>query len=98
MADWKTGDFKHTIPWVSVVARLILMPIIAVIVVNLLTLTTNTARALVLQIAMPVAVNALVLAQEFDAVPNQVGHTIALSTLGALVTIPLWLVLITHLS
>lgn len=98
LADWKTGDFKHTIPWVSVVARLIIMPIIAVIVVNLLTLTTNTARALVLQIAMPVAVNALVLAQEFDAVPNQVGHTIALSTLGALVTIPLWLVVITHLS
>ncbi len=91
LADWQKGDLKRALPWISAVVRLMLMPVIAVLIVHLLNITPDTARALVLQIAMPVAVNALILGQEFDAVPNQVGQAIAVSTLGGILTLPAWL-------
>lgn len=91
LADWQHSQFRQFLPWFSTAARLIVMPLISVGVVTVLSLSTPVARALVLQIAMPVAVNALILAREFDAAPEEVGQTITLSTLGGIVTIPIWL-------
>ena len=93
LADWRKNNFKRPLSWVGAGTRLILMPVIAFIVVTILSITADTARALVLQIAMPVAVNALILAQEFDTAPDQVSQAIALSSLGAILTIPVWLLL-----
>lgn len=94
LADWQQGDLKRPLAWVGAGLRLLVMPVIALMVVTALSLSPHTAHALVLQIAMPVAVNALILAQEFDAVPGQVSQSIALSTLGGILTIPFWLALI----
>lgn len=97
LADWRKADLKRPITWVGSATRLILMPGIALGVVALLSVTLNTARVLVLQIAMPVAINTLILAQEFDAVPTQVSQSIALSTLGGILTIPFWFLVILHI-
>lgn len=93
LADWKKGNLTRPFPWISAGTRLVVMPAIATIVVHLLGVSVDTARALVLQIAMPVAVNTLILAQEFDAVPDQVSQSIAVSTVCGLLTIPAWLLL-----
>lgn len=91
LADWRQRQFRQLLPWLGAAVRLIVMPLMSVLVVMILSLSTPIARALVLQIAMPVAVNALILSREFDAAPDQVSQTIAFSTLSGIVTIPLWL-------
>ena len=93
LADWRGGELKRPFPWVSAGIRLILMPALAVMLVQLLAVTPAMARALVLQNAMSVAVNAIILAQGCNAAADQVGQAIALSTLGGVLTIPAWLLL-----
>lgn len=94
LADWPKKERIRPPVWSGSLIRLVIMPLIAVGVVELLAVTVPTARALVLQIAMPVAVNTLILSKEFGAGPDQVSQSIALSTLGGIVTIPLCLLLL----
>lgn len=91
LGDWHPGVLRTRLLWMAGALRLVLMPAVAVGLVTVLALSPAAARALVLQAAMPVAVNALILAQEFDAAPRWVGQAVFFSTLGAALTLPLWL-------
>ncbi|MBX5466124.1 MAG: AEC family transporter [Firmicutes bacterium] len=94
LADWRAGEDRRLdrpAAWGLTLLRLTVMPLAAVAWVKLLGLSGPTERALILELAMPVAVNALILAQEFEAAPLVVGQAVALSTLAAAVTVPAWL-------
>ena len=88
IADWRLADIRGALAWWSTCLRLIAMPAVAAGIVAVLPLAAPAARALVLQIATPVAINAVILSREFQAAPEQVAQTITLSTVASTVTVP----------
>jgi predicted permease len=70
-------------------ARLLVMPALGWLILSALPLAAVAQHALLLQAAMPVAVNAYILAQEFQSAGGQVAATVFSSLLGGLLTIPL---------
>jgi predicted permease len=80
---------RNRVTWLGTVIRLLAMPGAAFAVARLLGLTTEAVQALVLQIGMPVAVNAILLAQEFGANPEAVAESIALTSIVGILTIPI---------
>jgi hypothetical protein len=75
------------------VLRLVLSPLLAFAVGNLLGLTGLDLQVVVLQAAMPAAVNSLIWVTEFGGDPVRVARTIVLSTFLSFVSLPtvLWL-------
>jgi predicted permease len=67
--------------------RLVVAPIIAFPLANLLSLTGSTLQACVVEASMPTAVTTAVLAIEFDARPEFVTNVIFLSTLASPITL-----------
>jgi hypothetical protein len=74
--------------------RLLLSPLLAYSVGSLLGLTGLDLQVVVLQAAMPVAVNSLIWVTEFGGDPVRVARTIVLSTFLSFVSLPtvLWLI------
>jgi predicted permease len=91
LSQWHVGS-RRGVTWIAIALRLLVMPVLAWGVARGLNLPSDTAAAVVLQTAMPVAVNTLVLAQEFSTIPETVGGIVGLSTMAAIVTVPFWLV------
>ena len=84
------------VAWFEVISlnlRLILAPLIALIVGHLIQLETLDLQVLILQSAMPTAVNTLVLVTEFGGDAAPVARTIVMTTLLSFLTLPmvLWL-------
>ncbi len=75
--------------------RLILAPFIAFVVGNVLGLKGLDLQVLVLQSAMPTAINTLVLVTQFGGDASRVARSIVFSTLMSFVTIPIVLWVIT---
>jgi len=77
---------------ISVVAflRLIASPVVALGLVAVLKPEPLTAQVLVLESAMPAAVNVTLLAVQFDAEPDQVSGVTLVSTLVSLLTVTFW--------
>ncbi len=75
-------------------AKLTIAPIIASIVGRILNLDSIDLQVVILQTAMPTAVNSLVMVKEFGGNANFVAHTIILSTLMSFITLPIiiWLI------
>ncbi len=69
-------------------AKLIVPPILAFGLAALFGLEGLTRTVLILQTSMPTAVNGVVFARQFGTRPALVATTLALSTLGSLVTLP----------
>jgi predicted permease len=90
LADWRLAQATR-VTWGALALRLAIMPMVGWAVTRVLRLDPATAAAVVLQTAMPAAVNTLVLAQEFDAEAGAVGGVVGLSTVMAAVTVPVWL-------
>lgn len=73
---------------VLAIARLIVAPTIAYIIGRLLQLETLSLQVLVLQSAMPTAVNSFVIVSEFGGDKDLVARAIVTSTLMSFITIP----------
>ncbi|MEA5536499.1 AEC family transporter [Crocosphaera sp. XPORK-15E] len=77
--------------------RLIIAPIIALLIGKLINLDSLDLQVLILQSAMPTAVNTLVLVTEFGGDPPLVARTIVVTTLLSFLTLPMVLWLSTNL-
>ena len=77
----------------TVTTRLLISPFIAYTVGNFLSLEELSLQVLVLQCAMPTAVNSLVIVTEFGGDTDLVARAIVISTISCFVTLPLilWL-------
>jgi malate permease and related proteins len=75
---------------VATFLRLVISPIVALGLVALLKPEPLTAKVLVLESAMPAAVNVTLLAVQFGAEPEQVSGVTLVSTLVSLVTVTFW--------
>jgi len=86
---------EHTLVLRSVVVRLLIGPLIAWLLCQLLGVDGVERSVLILQAAMPTAVMTAVLATEYDIAPRLVASIIFFSTLLSMVTlsIVLWLVM-----
>lgn len=77
------------------IARLLIAPMIAYLIGRLLQLEILNLQILVLQSAMPTAVNSLILVSEFGGDKDLVAKAIVTSTLMSFITLPivLWLIM-----
>ena len=82
----------------AVVFRLGLGPAIMSVLGFVLGLRGLPYQVMVLQAAMPSPVNATILAREFNAHPSAVSKTTLINTIGSLITLTLWIVLLRRLS
>jgi predicted permease len=76
--------------FVACALRLLVSPLIGGLLVLLLQPAPLTGKVLVLQSAMPTAVNVAVIATEFDAEPDLVSSIVLLTTGLSLVTVTAW--------
>ena len=74
----------------AVAARLLVSPGIAMLLVALLQPSPITAKVLILEAAMPTAVNVTLLASEFDAEPDLVSSVALLTTAISVLTVTGW--------
>lgn len=75
----------------AVAGRLAVSPLIGLLLVGLLGTTGVTSKVLILEAAMPTAVNATLLASAFDAEPELVSTIALVTTALSLFTITAWL-------
>lgn len=75
---------------VAALLRLVVSPVVGLLLVWLLRPVGLTAKILVLQAAMPTAVNTLIAAVEYDAKPDFVSGIVLASTLFSIATVSFW--------
>lgn len=80
--------------WSGMAIRMLLSPVIAFGVLTLLQIDGTLFAVLMILASMPVAVNAVVLAERFDAQPQFVSRCILWTTLGSFLVQPVWIVLV----
>ncbi|MFA6505423.1 MAG: AEC family transporter [Treponemataceae bacterium] len=80
--------------WVGMVIRMLLSPLIALFVLTLLGIDGILRSVLIVEASMPVAVNAVILAERFDAAPKTVSKCILWSTLASFVALPLLIAIV----
>ncbi len=90
MQGWRS--IQRAIP--PVVLKLILLPLCVTIGVTLLGFRGEPRLALVMMSGMPCAFAGLILAEEYELDRDLAASTIALSTIGLLVMIPIWLMVL----
>lgn len=80
---------------VATLLRLMISPVIGLGLVALLQPEPLTAKVLVLQAAMPTAVNTTMLAVEFNAEPDLVSGVTLVTTVASLATVSFWVAFLT---
>jgi predicted permease len=97
MAGVKTeriGEAANRAFWAGMVIRMLLSPLAALLVVSLLGIDGILRAVLIVEASMPVAVNAVILADRFDAAPKTVSKGILWSTLASFAALPLLIALL----
>ncbi|MCK8490076.1 AEC family transporter [Paenibacillus sp. MBLB2552] len=84
--------------WTGTAVRLLLAPLLALTALKLLGITGMLFSVLLIQASMPVAVNAVVLAERFDAAPGLVSKCIVWTTLASFLTLPVLIVMVQLIS
>lgn len=79
--------------WVSLGIKMLLVPLVLGIVLLQLGITGSPQLVIVLQMAMPPAFATLVLAEVFDLERDLAVTTLAVGSIGLLLTLPVWLLL-----
>jgi predicted permease len=74
--------------WAGLAVRLLLSPFAALLVLTLLRVDGILRSVLIVEASMPVAVNAVILAERFDAAPKTVSKGILWSTLASFAALP----------
>ncbi len=90
MQGWRS--IQRAIP--PVVLKLLLLPLCVTVGVTLLGFRGEPRLALVMMSGMPCAFAGLILAEEYELDRDLAASTIALSTIGLLVMIPIWLMVL----
>lgn len=80
--------------WSGMTIRLLLSPFIAILCLKLLHIEGIVFDVLLILATMPVAVNAVVLSQKFNASPRLVSRCILWTTLASFIVLPLLIVII----
>jgi malate permease and related proteins len=89
MEGWKSVQRSMA----SVVLKLVVLPLFVALGTTLLGISGEPRLALVMMSGMPCAFAGLILAEEYDLDRDLAASSIALSTIGLLIMIPVWLVL-----
>lgn len=74
----------------ALVFKLLVLPLVALVVGELLRLPELVRQAVVLQAAAPTAISALLIAEAVDRHQERTAHLVLWSTLLALMSVPLW--------
>jgi malate permease and related proteins len=90
MQGWRS--IQRAIP--PVILKLLLLPLCVTVGVTLLGFRGEPRLALVMMSGMPCAFAGLILAEEYELDRDLAASTIALSTIGLLVMIPIWLMVL----
>ncbi|MEC0331248.1 AEC family transporter [Paenibacillus macerans] len=85
---------KRSAVWAGIAVRLAAAPVAAYAALTVLGITGTLFSVLFILASMPVAVNAVVLAERFDAAPGLVSRCIMWTTLASFVVLPVLLVLV----
>lgn len=80
--------------WTGMIIRLILAPLVAYLGLSILHIDGILFSVLLILASMPVAVNAVVLAERFDASPELVSKCILWTTLASFLVLPILIVLV----
>ncbi|MEK3863324.1 AEC family transporter [Paenibacillus sp. FSL H7-0716] len=80
--------------WTGMSIRLILAPLVAYLGLSILQITGTLFSVLLILASMPVAVNAVVLAERFNASPELVSKCILWTTLASFLVLPVLIVLV----
>jgi predicted permease len=79
---------------IATIARLAIAPLVAFALTGALGITGITRAVCIIQASMPTAVNATILAVEFDARPNLVAGTVFVSTVASVITLTILLAML----
>ncbi|MEK3724225.1 AEC family transporter [Paenibacillus sp. FSL H8-0034] len=91
-AAWKPGLQKAL--WTGISIRLLLSPLLALLVLAILHIDGTLFSVLFILASMPAAVNAFMLAEQFDASPQFVARCILWTTLASFLVLPFVIALI----
>jgi predicted permease len=91
-AEWKPGLQQAL--WTGISIRLLLSPLLAVLILYVLQIDGILFSVLLILASMPAAVNAVMLAEQFDASPKFVARCILWTTLASFVILPFIIALI----
>lgn len=80
--------------WTGMTVRLALAPLVAYLGLSILQITGTLFSVLLILASMPVAVNAVVLAERFNASPELVSKCILWTTLASFIVLPVLIVLV----
>ncbi len=97
MASVKTEALDGTASkafWTGMTIRMLLSPLIATLILNMLGVTGLLRAVLIIEASMPVAVNAVILAEKFEAAPKLVTRCILWTTLASFIALPILLGLV----
>jgi predicted permease len=84
--DWNQGLQKAL--WAGIAIRLLLAPLLAVVVLTIFQISGTLYSVLLVLASMPAAVNALILAEQFNASPKLVARCILWTTLASFLLLP----------
>lgn len=87
-------EIKPPAFWMGIIMRMVIAPLAACGGLLLLGITGTLFSVLLILASMPVAVNAVVLAERFDASPGLVSRCIVWTTLASFVALPVLLALV----
>ncbi|HUX11947.1 MAG TPA: AEC family transporter [Spirochaetia bacterium] len=87
----KWEGFKRIEVWVAVVLRMVVIPLISLAVLSVLGFHGLLARVLLVETAMPAAINGVVLAEKYGADTELVAFTVSVTTLISFVSLPVWI-------
>jgi malate permease and related proteins len=97
MASVKTETLDETANkafWAGMTIRMLISPLIATIILGMLGVTGLLRAVLIIEASMPVAVNAVILAEKFEAAPKLVTRCILWTTLASFIALPILLGLV----
>ena len=87
------GKYSSTF-WAGMSLRMLISPILAILALYILGIDSTLFSVLLILASMPVAVNAVILAEKFDASPNTVSKCILWTTLSSFVILPVLITLV----
>lgn len=97
MAGVKNAELEQgtqTAFWTGITLRLLLSPFVAVLGLYILDIRGMLFSVLLILSSMPVAVNAVILAERFDAAPKTVSKCILWTTLASFAVLPVLIVIV----
>jgi predicted permease len=97
MISVRSGELQRNVQkafWAGVGIRLLLSPLLAALILLAMGIENTLFSVLFILASMPAAVNAVILAEKFDASPNLVSKCILWTTLASFVVLPILIVLV----